>query len=660
MTIPATSAEIAAGVTIVDGDCVPYNVRRYGTNTVPGSTDMTTAFRAAVKAQQQAAQVSSSNLSVGSIAAPYIFVPSDIYRITGNITNGASVNQLNMRGEMSILELDPGVTGVATIGYQARIENMSFRGGDRHIRIDTNQVDTTQIYITGCEFHSPATTALDSTLDSNSSRIVVFQCKFWSQLPTSRVCELLTCDYANFAKCSVRMQPANNAVFSVDNGELRIEDLEGIDGPGLKYWARVGGAAHFLARDCRFGGEAGGAQTAVVRSETAFSVFMEHCICPSPGPLIQFAARFPASVVVRDCSGLTPSAPFDIDISSPPTSADFLRLGSGGTRFLVENNGTEINNEYSALFNMMGGNPSRNAAGRSVSQLAENPHRSGYPASSDVLINSAGHTAAFAQSDISSNVSVSTTTVNPGYPSLSVVASADNGAFTRDYTTALAGLPTGSYTAVFDISVDVDLPVRVLLGIGGRERGAQVFSQGRYTVCLPFYFDGANSDQSLSFRLAALPQSAAASLLKFRVLRGRWDISGARTIMEGTAAPGSGNWLAGDIVMDNATAGDQSFFMCTTAGSPGTWSRGGFLVLQGSAPYDPASLADGAGVTTTVTVTGAALGDFASATFGVDLQGITLTAWVSSGNTVSVRFQNESGGILDLASSTLLARVTKA
>ncbi len=73
----------------------------------------------------------------------------------------------------------------------------------------------------------------------------------------------------------------------------------------------------------------------------------------------------------------------------------------------------------------------------------------------------------------------------------------------------------------------------------------------------------------------------------------------------------------------------------------------------GSATYDPASLADGAGATTTVSVTGAALGDLATASFSLDLQGITLTAWVSAANTVSVRFQNESGGVLDLGSGTL-------
>ena len=80
-------------------------------------------------------------------------------------------------------------------------------------------------------------------------------------------------------------------------------------------------------------------------------------------------------------------------------------------------------------------------------------------------------------------------------------------------------------------------------------------------------------------------------------------------------------------------------------------------MLAGSATYDAASLIDAAGATTTVTVTGAALGDFAMASLDVDVAGITVTAYVSAADTVSVRFQNESGGTLDLASATLAVRV---
>jgi hypothetical protein len=82
--------------------------------------------------------------------------------------------------------------------------------------------------------------------------------------------------------------------------------------------------------------------------------------------------------------------------------------------------------------------------------------------------------------------------------------------------------------------------------------------------------------------------------------------------------------------------------------------------IQGSATFNPSSLADGAGETTTVTVTGAALGDFVEVSFSLDLAGITLTGYVSAANTVSVRFQNETGGVVDLGSGTLRARVRKS
>lgn len=81
--------------------------------------------------------------------------------------------------------------------------------------------------------------------------------------------------------------------------------------------------------------------------------------------------------------------------------------------------------------------------------------------------------------------------------------------------------------------------------------------------------------------------------------------------------------------------------------------------LSGSVTYDPPSLADAAGTSTTVTVTGAALGDLAIASFSLDTQGIIVTANVTSANTVTVRFQNETGGVIDLASGTLRARVIK-
>jgi hypothetical protein len=79
------------------------------------------------------------------------------------------------------------------------------------------------------------------------------------------------------------------------------------------------------------------------------------------------------------------------------------------------------------------------------------------------------------------------------------------------------------------------------------------------------------------------------------------------------------------------------------------------------ATLDADSLVDGAGDTDTVAVPGVALGDMVlSASLAVDVAGLIVTAYVSAANTVSIRFQNETGGTVDLASATLRLVVVRS
>lgn len=146
-----------------------------------------------------------------------------------------------------------------------------------------------------------------------------------------------------------------------------------------------------------------------------------------------------------------------------------------------------------------------------------------------------------------------------------------------------------------------------------------------------------------------------------------WDDDGSRKISLSATAP-----VVDDVV------GSQSGYLVRSGDVAKYWvgcitttaavhpdqrfshveNGGGWLI--GSAAYNPGNLVDGDGVTTTITVTGAELGDYARVTYSLDLQGITATAWVSAANTVSVRLQNETGGAIDLAPGILRARVEKA
>jgi hypothetical protein len=78
------------------------------------------------------------------------------------------------------------------------------------------------------------------------------------------------------------------------------------------------------------------------------------------------------------------------------------------------------------------------------------------------------------------------------------------------------------------------------------------------------------------------------------------------------------------------------------------------------ATLNASSLADGAGEINTIAVPGVKLGDIVlNVSMGVDVSGISVTPYVSVADVVSIRFQNESGGTLDLASTTVRCVVVR-
>lgn len=80
--------------------------------------------------------------------------------------------------------------------------------------------------------------------------------------------------------------------------------------------------------------------------------------------------------------------------------------------------------------------------------------------------------------------------------------------------------------------------------------------------------------------------------------------------------------------------------------------------LAATKTWDPASVADGAMTSTTVTVTGAAIGDLVAVGFSLAVPaGMVLSGSVTASNTVTVTLFNKSGSVQDLASGTLRAAV---
>ena len=78
--------------------------------------------------------------------------------------------------------------------------------------------------------------------------------------------------------------------------------------------------------------------------------------------------------------------------------------------------------------------------------------------------------------------------------------------------------------------------------------------------------------------------------------------------------------------------------------------------FEGTATYDAPAIASMGSTTTTITVTGAVLGNYAHVAFGISLQGIVATAYVSAANVVTIVLFNPTGAAIDLASTTVKAK----
>jgi hypothetical protein len=127
---------------------------------------------------------------------------------------------------------------------------------------------------------------------------------------------------------------------------------------------------------------------------------------------------------------------------------------------------------------------------------------------------------------------------------------------------------------------------------------------------------------------------------------------------------GSGAWNAGHIRMGNDHIWlDANKRLRIKSGSfPSSDTDGNVsgYDYSGSATWNPASLDDGAGETSSsVTVTGAALGDFCISSAPYDMQGIVATCYVDAADSAKIRIQNETGGTIDLASGTWRVRIIK-
>lgn len=111
--IPATAAEIAASITPVNFNYNPGNILRYGTNTTPGTTDMTAALQSIV-----------NQWSYGGTAG---YIPTGIYFQGSSVTIPATTSGKGVEGITGFGLAGDGA-GMSIITTSNNIENFSTTG----------------------------------------------------------------------------------------------------------------------------------------------------------------------------------------------------------------------------------------------------------------------------------------------------------------------------------------------------------------------------------------------------------------------------------------------------------------------------------------------------------------------------------------------------
>lgn len=137
-----------------------------------------------------------------------------------------------------------------------------------------------------------------------------------------------------------------------------------------------------------------------------------------------------------------------------------------------------------------------------------------------------------------------------------------------------------------------------------------------------------------------------------------WDYD--RHVLSSTATPTAGVWKKGQIVeVPDPVAFGATGYICTVAGTGGAsvWQKYGIIQLTSSVTYNPPSLPSGSQQSTTVTLTGAKIGDCVSCSFNQLLNGTRMWAEVTAVDTVTVYHRNDTGGTVDISSGTLTVKL---
>lgn len=515
-----------------------------------------------------------NNGFTGSASTGYVHFPAGSYRTTATV----NVNvYTTLSGERATFKPDAGVS-VFTFqaSYQNRIDNLVFIGGAWGLVFETGNVDTSTTTIENCEFQDQTSGHIQTSALSASTLFRVKHCKFYNNSSNSSFIGIdlkggslhLTACWATSAQTFIR----NGDGVTGQGGTVILDNLFGVPryaGNGGCTW--VNNTCNVEMRSCRFGGESDGAIIICNPPVTATSTYV----------IIDRSAVFPGAQPIVTFNYMPNDFQFTNNLSSDPGWREGFLFNAGSTTtfgtirgshstFIVRDNSPTSAPVYHG-----------SQEGMSKTHALNNEHVK--PSNTlftadkvaQYITNGGGGWGGSAV-----NVSTTTPTTNGFGAAVRAItgnSATYNGSFSETYTTGLNGLASGMYTVVVNVEITTQHITSVSLYAGANDKGFKL-GKGRHVLCLPTYYVAGTDAQLAGYGCENMSNAQVAVFGPVRVYSGLVEVKTENNIVYGSAAPTTLVWERGDRVLNSApTVGQPKSWVCTVAGTPGTWVSEGNL-----------------------------------------------------------------------------------
>lgn len=510
---------------------------------------------------------------VNAYSAPAVHFPEGYkYLITGSVPVGTGIRT---EGAGAIVTSGaypyPQTVSLFTgVGPDCGFNGLSTLGFIDVIQIATANLDAATVDIRDCTFHEWSGIAINVDNNSASTLLRIQGNKFYPRLASAMVLKN-QCDVCLFDDNWVE-GPCDTFFWNFK--VLHIRGLLGVPTASTagSRWVLNQGTA-FTASKSRFGGEAG-ARTIVDQNTgpggaNATKLIITDCETWATGfPMVRFG-DIPDVFIFEQNYGLTGAYPFSFGVIPAATrnglgSRNTWRVGDNEQRVLggLRSSADDVTSAVkTALVQTL------DASLSTETMLASNVVR-------NILHTEAGYTPTG-----SLGAGMTSGAGTDIYGAATQTINGVNGAsnFNTAWSTILTGLAAGPYTMLVNVEVLSNNIVQFNAHAGQNARQENL-SPGKYTLAVPFYFDGTNSTAA-GYSFVNLCAGGQVSHGGLRIISGRVDgYKRWNTEVYADAAPVAGYWRRGDrVIRLTPAAGQPKAWTCTVAGTPGTWVSEGNL-----------------------------------------------------------------------------------